>query len=80
VAVEGEKYRLVICQGDVLDVDDLPDVPMNHSFFRPQSGIKAAMDRWLMAGGTHHEVLFRGDCRRRFEHLCHILDLEYVEV
>jgi len=80
VAVEGEKYRLVICQGDVLDVDDLPDVPMNHSFFRPLSGIKAAMDRWLASGGTHHEVLFRGDCRRRFEHLCHILDLEYVEV
>ncbi|ACL75395.1 L-arabinose isomerase family protein [Ruminiclostridium cellulolyticum] len=80
VAVEGEKYQLIVSKGTILDTEDLPDVPMNHAFFRPDSGIKKAMDEWLANGGTHHEVLFLGDFRRRFELLCKILDIKYIEV
>jgi L-arabinose isomerase len=80
VAVEGEHYRLIISKGTILDTEDLPGVPMNHSFFRPDSGIKKAMTDWLTYGGTHHEVLFMGDWRSRFNMLCKILDIEYIEV
>jgi L-arabinose isomerase len=80
VAVEGERYRLIVSQGTILDTEELKDVPMNHAFFRPDTGIRKAMDTWLANGGTHHEVLFLGDQRKRFQALCRILDIEYVEV
>jgi L-arabinose isomerase len=53
---------------------------MNHAFFKPDSGIKAAMDKWLKYGGTHHEVLHLGDVRGKYEALCRILDIEYIEI
>jgi len=37
------------------------------------------MDKWLAYGGTHHEVLFPGDRRSRFEALCKIIDIGYIE-
>lgn len=80
VAVEGEDYRLIVCQGEILDTETLPDVPMNHAFFRPDMGIRPAMDEWLRYGGTHHEVLFLGDARPRLEMLCDILGIDYLEV
>lgn len=80
VHVVGEQYRLVVSKGEILDTDELPDVPMNHAFFKPDTGIKKSMDDWLAYGGTHHEVLFLGDWRRRLKMLCSILDIEYVEV
>jgi L-arabinose isomerase len=80
VAVVGEQYRLVVSQGTILDTEDLPDVPMNHAFFRPDTGIRAAMDGWLENGGTHHEVLFMGDWRSRLKMFCRLLDIKYVEV
>ena len=80
VSVVGEQYRLVVSKGTILDTEELPDVPMNHAFFKPDTGIKAAMTKWLQNGGTHHEVLFLGDWRSRLEALCRILDVEYVEV
>ena len=80
VAVEGEHYRLIVSHGTILDTDELVDVPMNHAFFKPDTGIRSSMDKWLEYGGTHHQVLFLGDCRRRFEMLCNILDVEYIEV
>jgi len=38
------------------------------------------MEEWLRNGGTHHEVMFLGDPRRKLKMLCDILDVEYVEV
>ncbi len=80
VSIEGEKYRLIVSKGTILDTEDLPDVPMNHAFFRPDSGIKKAMTEWLKYGGTHHEVLFLGDWKSRLCMLCKLLDIEYIEV
>jgi L-arabinose isomerase len=80
VAVEGSYYRLLVCRGTILDTEELKDVPMNHGFFKPDVGIRKAMDEWLKYGGTHHEVLFLGDWRSRFAALCRILEVEYVEI
>lgn len=80
VSVVGEQYRLIVSHGTILDTEELPDVPMNHAFFKPDAGIKKAMTEWLTNGGTHHEVYFQGDWRNRFKMLCKILDIEYVEV
>ncbi len=53
---------------------------MTHTFFKPDSGIKVAMDGWLRNGGTHHEVLWTGDHMNRLEQLCNIWGIEFVVV
>ncbi|OHD76430.1 MAG: arabinose isomerase [Spirochaetes bacterium RBG_16_67_19] len=79
VAVQGEMYRLVVSQGTILDSEEIPGIPMNYSFFKPDSGIRKSMNTWLECGGTHHQVLFLGDQARRFKVLCDIARIEYVE-
>ncbi len=80
VPVAGDYYRLVVMRGEVLDTGEIPGIPMNYTFFKPDTGIRASMDEWLRAGGTHHQVLWLGDHMRKLEFLCDILDIEYVEV
>ena len=80
VPISGDKYRIVAMRGTVLDEPLIPGIPMNHTFFRPDSGVKAAMDGWLKYGGTHHEVLWTGDHMNRLEQLCNILGIEFVAV
>jgi L-arabinose isomerase len=48
---------------------------MPYMFFRPVSGVEECVRRWLEEGGTHHEVVVFGDCRRRVEMLCAMLDI-----
>jgi L-arabinose isomerase len=80
VSISGDKYRLVAMRGEVLDTKVIPGIPMNHTFFKPDSGVKAAMDGWLKYGGTHHQVLWTGDYMNRLEQLCRIWDVEFVAV
>ena len=80
VAIAGDKYRLVAMRGEILDTDILPGVETSHSFFKPESGIRAAMDGWLKYGGTHHQVLWTGDHMNKLEQLCKIWDIEFVSV
>jgi L-arabinose isomerase len=80
VAIKGDNYRLVVSKGQNLDTDEIPGIPMNYTFFKPDNGIKKTIDDWLRFGGTHHQVMFLGDPRRKFEMLCNILEIEYLEV
>lgn len=80
VSVKGEKFRLVVSKGEILDKEDLPGCEMPYFFFRPDTGVKSCVEAWLKQGGTHHEVICLGDVSRRFKMLCEMLDIEYVEV
>jgi L-arabinose isomerase len=80
VAVEGGFYRLVTASGIVLDTPEILGIPMNYSFFKPDSGIRHCMDEWLKNGGTHHQVMFSGHHLRKLRMLCDMLDIEFAEV
>lgn len=80
VPISGNQYRMVAMRGIVLDEPLIPGIPMNHTFFKPDSGVKAAMDGWLKYGGTHHQVLWTGDYMNRLEQLCNIWGIEFVAV
>lgn len=80
VSISGDKYRLVAMRGEVLDTKVIPGIPMNHTFFKPDTGVKAAMDGWLKYGGTHHQVMWTGDYMARLEQLCNIWGIEFVAV
>ena len=60
VSLEGERFRLVVAEGENLDLPPLPALEMPYGQFRPSSGLRACMDSWLAHGGTHHMVLNLG--------------------
>jgi L-arabinose isomerase len=60
VALGGERFRLVVAEGEILDTDELPALEMPYGFFAPDAGVTACMDAWLSLGGPHHQVLNPG--------------------
>lgn len=80
ISVRGEKFRMLVGTGEILDREDLARCEMPYFFFRPDSGVKSFVEKWLRQGGTHHEVICLGDVARRWKMLCEMLEIEYVEV
>ena len=80
VPVEGGHMKLLTACGEILDKDDMRQCEMPYFFFRPDSGMETCVENWLRAGGIHHEVICLGDVKERWKMLCHILNLEYLEV
>ena len=60
VSLGGERFRLLVSEGEVLATDELPNLEMPYGHFRPDAGLRACMDAWLRLGGPHHQVLNAG--------------------
>ena len=60
VSLGGERFRLLVCEGEMLDTDELPSLEMPYGQFRPDHGVRASMDAWLRLGGPHHQVMNPG--------------------
>jgi L-arabinose isomerase len=56
----GDRFRLLVSEGEVLDTEELPALEMPYGHFRPDSGVRACMDAWLRLGGPHHQILNPG--------------------
>ena len=67
-------------EGKILDTEDLANVPMPYFFFKPDTGIRKAMDGWLKSGGTHHQVLNLGLYARRWRFFAAIAGTQYTDV
>ncbi|HJA31347.1 MAG: arabinose isomerase [Clostridiales bacterium] len=80
VAVEGEKFRLIIAEGEILEKSDLRRCEMPYFFWRPDAGLETCVEKWLENGGTHHEVINLGDVSQRWILLAKMLGIEYVEI
>jgi L-arabinose isomerase len=80
VGLSGEKFRLVVSYGDILDTEDIETIEMPYFHFKPESGLRSANDNWLRSGGTHHQTLLLGDQRNKWRMVATILGIEYVEV
>jgi len=80
VPLSGEDYRLVVTYGEILDTEPADNIEMPYFHFKPESGVRDCNDNWLKSGGTHHQTLHLGDQRQKWQMLCKILGIEYVEV
>ncbi|MDA8372227.1 MAG: L-fucose/L-arabinose isomerase family protein [Nocardiopsaceae bacterium] len=80
VALGGEEFRLVVAEGEVLDSQRLPALEMPYGQFRPDSGIRECMDRWLRNGGTHHMVMNLGRTAADWKVFCELTGIEYAQV
>ncbi len=75
----GDKFRLLICKGDMLSDNQMTKNDMPYFFWRPDCGAAACVENWVKYGGTHHEVINLGDVSRRWRMLADMLDVECVE-
>ncbi len=73
-------YRIVALEGEILDTEEYPAVPMPYFHLKPDSGIRTSMDEWIRAGGTHHHALVLGRHARRWKMLCDILRIDFRAV
>jgi L-arabinose isomerase len=80
VSLGGERFRLVVAEGENLDSPPLPALEMPYGQFRPSSGLRACLNGWLAAGGTHHEVMNLGHHAADWRVFCQVAGIEYVQV
>jgi L-arabinose isomerase len=80
VSLEGERFRLVVAEGENLDTQELPALEMPYGQFRPASGVRACLNGWLAAGGPHHEVMNLGHHAAAWRDLCTLAGIEFVQV
>jgi L-arabinose isomerase len=72
--------KMIVCVGEVLDEYDLKNCEMPYFFFRPNSGVKHTVERWLEEGGPHHEVLILGDWTNRLKMWCELTKTTLVVI
>jgi L-arabinose isomerase len=80
VNLEGDRFRLVVAEGENLDSQELPALEMPYGQFRPASGVRACLDGWLAAGGPHHEVMNLGHHAAAWRDFCNLTGIEFVQV
>jgi L-arabinose isomerase len=80
VSLEGQRFRLVVAEGENLDSPPLPALEMPYGQFRPASGLRACLNGWLGAGGPHHEVMNLGHHADSWETFCQLTGIDYVQV
>ncbi len=78
VSLGGERFRLVVAEGENLDSQELPALEMPYGQFRPATGVGACLNAWLTAGGPHHEVMNLGHHAADWEVFCRLAGIEYV--
>jgi L-arabinose isomerase len=80
VALGGDRFRLVVAEGEVLERDELPKLEMPYGFFRPLSGVRECMNAWLRLGGPHHQVLNPGHVAPSWEVFGELAGIEVLQV
>lgn len=80
VSLEGDRFRLVVAEGEVLDSPPLPALEMPYGQFHPDTGVRACLNGWLRHGGPHHEVLNLGRHAASWRVFCDLTGIEYVQV
>jgi L-arabinose isomerase len=78
VSLGGERFRLLVSEGEVLDTAELPNLEMPYGHFRPDSGLRSCMDAWLRLGGPHHQVLNPGRHAGSWRTFCELTGLEFA--
>jgi L-arabinose isomerase len=79
VSLGGERFRLVVAEGENLDSQELPALEMPYGQFRPATGLRQCLNGWLAAGGPHHEVMNLGHHAASWKVFCQLAGVEYVQ-
>jgi len=79
--MQGEHFRLILAEGEIIpDSPVMPSLEMPYGEFKPKTGVRACLNGWLRAGGTHHKCLNLGHHTERWRLFCELTGVELVEV
>jgi L-arabinose isomerase len=76
LSLGGNRFRMIVSEGEVLDTEELPSLEMPYGQFRPDSGVRACMDAWLRLGGPHHQVMHLGRHLDDWRIFCELTGIE----
>ena len=76
LSLGGDRFRLIVSEGEVLDTDELPSLEMPYGHFKPDSGVRACLDAWLRLGGPHHQVMHLGRRLETWRVFCALTGIE----
>lgn len=79
-ALNGNNFRLVLANGQILPKSDLRRCEMPYIFWRPDCGVAECVQGWITNAGTHHEVINIGNVTRRWKMLTKMLGGEFVQL
>jgi len=76
------KLRLVVTEGEVVDFPYVADLGRPHYKFRPDSpdGLSGFLNRFSLAGGSHHQALAYGRWAGTLAKLADLLGIECTQV
>ena len=80
VSLEGDRFRLVVAEGENLEGQELPALEMPYGQFRPASGLRKCLNGWLLNGGPHHEVMNLGHHAADWKAFCLLTGIQFVQV
>jgi L-arabinose isomerase len=80
VSLEGDRFRMVVAEGENLDSQELPALEMPYGQFRPATGLRKCLNGWLKNGGPHHEVMNLGHHAADWKDFCTLTGIEFVQV
>lgn len=74
-------YSLIVSSGEMLDIDSEDKMRDTiHGWFRPSMDISDFLERYSMAGGTHHAVLVYGDRLKEIIKFGDLMSWKIVEI
>ena len=76
LSLGGDRFRLIVSEGEVLDTEELPSLEMPYGMFRPDSGVRDCLNAWLQLGGPHHQVMHLGRRLETWRVFCELTGIE----
>jgi L-arabinose isomerase len=80
VSLGGDRFRLLVSEGEILDTEELPKLEMPYGKFRPGNGVRECMNAWLRLGGPHHQVLNAGHRAADWAVFCELAGIELARI
>jgi L-arabinose isomerase len=78
VALDGGRFRLVVAEGENLEVPALPALTQTIGPFRPAAGLRALLTAWRPARAPHHEVMNLGHHAASWRAFCQLAGIEFA--
>ncbi len=76
----GDKYRFLVCEGKMLEVDNRKLKDTIRGWFKPNKRVPDFLEDYSQYGGTHHLAMVYGDLSREMSTLGRIMGWEVINI